>query len=374
MKNIGIYIHIPFCKKKCYYCDFTAFQNLEDWMEDYFENLIKEIKLNDLYKYEIDSIYIGGGTPSYVDGKYLREIFKILRRYKVKKDAEITIEVNPESLDIKKLKLYRRLGINRISMGVQSFNDKILKDIGRSHTKEDIFKAFDLLKEVGFKNISIDMILNLPNQTLDDIKFDLSCIDKLDITHISWYSLILEKKSYFNTLYKKNKLELMDEDYERDVFNYIVKELEKRDYLRYEISNFSKDGYESRHNLKYWNCENYLGFGLSAASFIDSVRTENTGNFSVYKNKIKNNKKPIVNKEFLNKEDLMIEYIIMKLRTTEGIRIRDFRSRFKEELLVRFFLPFRKYDDLGFFNIENGYVAFSQKGFDLSNSFFREII
>lgn len=374
MEKIGIYIHIPFCKKKCFYCDFTAFQNLESWIDSYFENLKKEIILYQKnMNVEVDSIYIGGGTPTYVDYHYIIELVEILKNFDLSNVKEFTIEANPNSLTLEKLKAYKNLGINRISLGVQSFDDKVLKNIGRDHNKEIVLKDIENIRKVGFDNLSLDMILNLPGGDFSSIKNDLEIIKKINPEHLSYYSLILEKGSHFYSLYKKDKLKLMDDDLERDIFSYIEKYLKDLGLNRYEISNFSKKGFESYHNKKYWSEGGYLAFGLGASGFLSNVRYNNVKNFVKYEKLINEGKFPIEFREFISKYEREKEYIIFKLREVEGINLKEFENIFGYSLLEKYSEPVEKFLKLGFFKIDDS-LRFTHKGFDLSNEFYIEII
>lgn len=374
MEKIGIYIHIPFCKKKCFYCDFAAFQNLESWIDSYFENLKKEIILYQKnMNVEVDSIYIGGGTPTYVDYHYIIELVEILKNFDLSNVKEFTIETNPNSLTMEKLKAYKKLGINRISLGVQSFDDKVLKDIGRDHNEEIVLKDIENIRKAGFNNLSLDMILNLPGGNFDSIKNDLEIIKKINPEHLSYYSLILEKGSHFYSLYKKNKLDLMDDDLERDIFSYIEKYLKDLGLNRYEISNFSKKGFESYHNKKYWSEGGYLAFGLGASGFLSNVRYNNVKNFVKYENLINQGKFPIEFREFISKDEREKEYIIFKLREVEGINLKEFENIFGHSLLEKYSEIVEKFHKEGFFEIDKN-LRFTHKGFDLSNEFYIEII
>ena len=374
MEKIGIYIHIPFCKKKCFYCDFTAFQNLESWIASYFENLKKEIILYQKnINVVVDSIYIGGGTPTYVDYHYIIELVEILKNFDLSHVKEFTIEANPNSLTLEKLKAYKNLGINRISLGVQSFDDKVLINIGRDHNKEIVLKDIENIRKAGFDNISLDMILNLPGGNFDSIKNDLEIIKKINPEHLSYYSLILEKGSHFYSLYKKDKLKLMDDDLERDIFSYIEKYLKNLSLNRYEISNFSKKDFESYHNKKYWSEGGYLAFGLGASGFLSNVRYNNVKNFVKYEKLIKQGKFPIEFREFISKDEREKEYIIFKLREVEGINLKEFENIFGHSLLEKYSEIVEKFLKLGFFEIDQN-IRFTHKGFDLSNEFYIEII
>ena len=373
MNKVGAYIHIPFCERKCYYCDFAAFPGLESWIKPYVDNLIKEIRLyRDRLDVEIDSIYIGGGTPSYINPIYIEKIVNEI--YKFKTDIkEFTIESNPKSLDIDKLKIYKDLGINRISLGVQSFDDEVLKNIGRNHTGKRAIKDIEMIRQAGFNNLSFDLMLNLPGQDFESVKRDLEMVKILKPKHISWYSLILDKGSKFYAIDNEGKLDLMDSDLEVDIFYYLIDELEKIGLHRYEVSNFAQEGFESYHNKKYWNEEGYLGFGLAAAGFLSNVRYTNTKNLAIYDKKIKENKLPIITRDFVDKEENEKEYIIFKLRETEGINLGEFKKRYGVDFLDKYRKEILKFDSDEFFEIGED-IRFTKKGMSLSNEFFVEII
>ena len=240
MKKLGIYIHIPFCDKICNYCDFTAFQGAKSKVDEYIKALKKEIKLKSTKKYLVDSIFIGGGTPSFIDAMYIFDILENLKKYyNISKMAEITIETNPNTFDFEKLKIYKDANINRISIGVQSLNDDILKSLGRNHTKKDVLSSIEMVKKFSF-NLNLDFIFGYADQTLKDILYDLDMIKKIDPEHISYYSLIIENKTKFKSLLDKGKLNLIDEDLERKMYETICEKLESFNIFQYEISNFLK--------------------------------------------------------------------------------------------------------------------------------------
>lgn len=374
MQKVGCYIHIPFCQKKCYYCDFCAYMNVEHRIDNYINNLIKEIKLyQEKLSCEIDSIYIGGGTPSYIDGKYIEKIRIALDGFKIDNIKEFTIECNPNSISKDKLLLYKDLGINRISLGVQSFDDKVLKAIGRNHTADIALRDIDLIRSVGFDNLSFDLMLNLPHQDYNSVKNDLEMVKNISPEHISWYSLILEEGSRFYTLNKKGKLDLMDDDKEVDIFNDLVDELGKIGLHRYEISNFAKNGYQSYHNKKYWEGEGYIAFGMSASGYLSNYRYSNTRNFIHYNDKINKNVLPIDDYNYIDKNEREIEYIIFKLRETSGINLEEFKKKFGYNFLEKYKKEIEKFSGQNFFIIDQNF-KFSQKGMNLSNEFLRLII
>lgn len=374
MQKVGCYIHIPFCQKKCYYCDFCAYMNVEHRIDSYIDNLIKEIELyQKKLTCEIDSIYIGGGTPSYIDGKYIEKIRRVLDGFKIDNIKEFTIECNPNSISKDKLLLYKDLGINRISLGVQSFDDKVLKEIGRNHTANIALRDIDLIRSLGFDNLSFDLMLNLPKQDYKSVKNDLDIVKKISPEHISWYSLILEEGSRFYSLNKKGKLDLMDDDKEIGIFNEIVEYLDKIGLKRYEVSNFAKEGYQSYHNKKYWEGDGYIAFGMSGSGYLSNYRYTNTRNFIHYNDKIKDNRIPIDDYYYVDSKEREIEYIIFKLRETAGINLTEFKKKFGHDFLERYKSEIEKFDGQDFFIIDESF-RFSQKGMNLSNEFLRLII
>lgn len=367
-KDLSIYIHIPFCIKRCFYCDFCSSILNKEKEEEYFKYLLREI---DLYKEflkdrEIVSIFIGGGTPSCVNSKNILNIVDRLNKYSfLKKNLEFAIEVNPNSLDSKKLDDYLSAGINRFSIGAQSFNDNLLKKIGRIHNKKQIISAIKLLKEKNIENFSLDLMLGLPDQNLKDIENSLRYIEDLSPKHISYYSLILEENTY---MYKNRNLFNFASDAEdRNMYHYLVKGLKDLNFKQYEISNFAKDGYESRHNLRYWRLKNYLSFGMSAASNIENIRFKNTENFDEYFSYLKNHNFPIENFEFLDEIDRINEYIIMALRLNKGLNIDEFNKKFDEDFLKSYKKEFDKNTKLGLIKLDNNNLSLTSLGLDFSN-------
>ena len=260
-KELGIYIHIPFCKQKCYYCDFVSFSGKNDLQEKYIETVKKEINYyfesDDFAKrYNVTTVYIGGGTPSYINSKYISEILELLenklKNNKTKfENIEITIEVNPGTVDKQKLEKYKNAKINRLSIGLQSANNEILKQIGRIHTFEQFLETYNLAEQVGFDNINVDLMIGLPNQSIEDVKNSLKKIIELKPTHVSVYSLIIEEGTVIEKLIKQSVLQEMKEEQERRMYWYVKSMLELNDYKHYEISNFAKEGKESKHNVNY---------------------------------------------------------------------------------------------------------------------------
>ena len=331
LENIGIYIHIPFCKKKCKYCDFVSFDCEEKNIEKYVECLLKEIdeKSNELnaknnFNNKVDTIYIGGGTPSIIDAKYIEKIIKkVFEKFNVLENAEITIEVNPGTVDENKLRKYFSSGINRLSIGLQSSNDEILKMLGRIHNYKQFIEVYDLARKVGFKNINVDLMIGLPNQSITDVEESLQKIIGINPEHVSVYSLIVEENTKMFELIENGDLELPSEELEREMYWKVKKTLENSDYKHYEISNFAKKGYKSKHNTNCWNQCQYLGFGISAHSYFNEIRYSNIDNLKQYIQNIESDNSiyNVIFHENQSKQDMMKEYMLLGLRKIDGVII-----------------------------------------------------
>lgn len=367
--KISIYIHIPFCESRCHYCDFCSSLLNRENVEKYFSYLEKEIKLNENFLKEkiIDTVFIGGGTPSSVDGKFIARILKILSAFEFSENPEITIESNPNSLSMEKAETYFYSGINRISIGAQSFNDKILKKIGRIHKSEDIFIAVENARAAGFTNINLDLMLALPSQKFSDIEKSLEEVKKLGIPHISYYSLILEEGTRLYENHKKSSLDFPDESLDRKMYHYVVNGLEKIDLHQYEISNFSKIGFECRHNMTYWKLRDYISFGLSASSNIKNLRYRNFSDFKNYYEALDKNEKPIEFSENLSKNDRMNEFIMMGLRLNSGIDLGEFNKKFEEDFVSLYEREIENNIKLGLIEVKGNKIKLTEKGRDLSN-------
>lgn len=286
-KELGIYIHIPFCIRKCYYCDFTSYTNQFSKVDKYIKKVIEEIHEYKLNNYNITTIYIGGGTPSSIDSKYivkvLNEIKSKISNNKTKwENIEITIELNPGTVTKNKLLDYKKIGINRLSVGLQSTNDEILKTIGRIHNYEDFLNTYKLINDVGFENYNFDLMIGLPEQRIQDIKKDLNEVLKLKPNHLSVYSLIIEEDTEIKDFIDDEEWTLPDEETERQMYWYVKNFLELNGYKHYEISNFAKEGKESKHNINCWKQKEYIGIGLSACSFLNNERYGNENDINEY--------------------------------------------------------------------------------------------
>ena len=378
-KELGIYIHIPFCKQKCYYCDFVSFSNKEEHIEKYVETLKREIDSYDLSKYNITTIYIGGGTPSRIPSEKIQKVLekvkeKITKNQTKWEDIEITIELNPGTVDEEKIKRYKKIGINRLSIGLQSTNDKLLKEIGRIHTFEDFKTTYQLAKKVGFENINIDLMIGLPNQTISDVKDSLNQIIKLNPTHVSVYSLIVEENTKMEKLINNKELQLPDEELERQMYWYVKNTLELNGYNHYEISNFAKKGKESKHNLNCWEQKEYIGFGIAAYSYLNSVRYGNTSDIEKYINveeflnssELEESGIRIVD-EVQSLDDKRKEYMLLGLRKIEGVSIQEFKEKFVENPIFLFRKEFEDLVNEKLVAIDGDYIRLTNKGLDLAN-------
>lgn len=367
--KISIYIHIPFCESRCHYCDFCSSLLAESNVEKYFKYLRKEIKLQEEFLKDkiIDTVFIGGGTPSSVDPKFIKEIMEDLSSFKFSKDIEVTIESNPNSLTLEKAKTYFSSGINRISIGAQSFNEEILKRIGRIHKKDNIYRAIENARSAGFENINLDLMLALPGQKFSDIEESINEVEKLNLPHISYYSLILEEGTKLYRDHDKSPLAFPNEDEDRKMYHYVVNKLEKIGLKQYEISNFAKEGFECRHNMSYWKLRDYISFGLSASSNIENLRYTNFYDFKDYYEALEKNKSPIVFSEKLSKTDRMNEFVMMGLRLNSGVDIEEFDEKFNENFLKIYEQEIEKNLKSNLIILDENNIKLTEKGRDLSN-------
>lgn len=374
MKPLSIYLHIPFCVSKCAYCDFVSYKATSaHHVDEYMSHVIQEIELyhETLKDSEIKTLYFGGGTPSSVDAKWIGHLIQAIKKHSVlAADCEITIEVNPGTLTLEKMNHYLAAGINRVSMGLQTTNDTLLKTIGRIHTTNDFIITYQALREAGFNNINLDLMFGLPGQTIEDIYHAIDLIQTLNPEHVSAYGLKLEEGTPMYEAYDEGLIKLVDEALEREMYHTIDTELAKRKIYAYELSNFAKPGYESKHNLVYWRNKPYLGLGVSAHSKINGVRYGNAMTLKAYQEKLDQGQKPIESEERIDTEDDCFETIILGLRLNEGINILDLNAmyaiNFKE-----------KYSDVlstltmeGLISMEDETIKLTALGRDLANRVF----
>ncbi len=373
-KKLELYVHIPFCEKKCLYCDFLSFSAEDDLHKAYVDKLIEEIRVQakNYSDYQISSIFIGGGTPSVIKAVYISNIMSaIYEAFIVESLAEVSIECNPGTVDIDKLLVYKQSGINRISVGLQSSVDKELQHLGRVHTYADFLYSYEKIRESGYKNVNIDLMSALPWQTLDSWKSTLKKVVMLKPEHISAYSLIIEEGTEFSKIYgsPEGRKFLPTEEVERDMYHSTIDILKNYGYERYEISNYAKPGYESKHNIGYWTGEEYLGFGIGASSYVYGRRFHVEKDIKKYLDiNMKRDIMPLYqNIHELSTKEKMEEFMFLGLRLTKGVLITDFYDRFGMELIDVFEKPIQKNISFGLLKYENLYLRLTDKGLDLSN-------
>ncbi len=365
----GLYVHIPFCAKKCKYCDFISFVNSESFFDKYIDELLAEAK--EYANSKINTVFIGGGTPSLLSSKQLeRLIFGIASTFDLSLGCEATIEINPKTLNEEKLLTLKNSFINRLSIGVQSFCDEELKTIGRIHDAKTAYNTVELVKSYGFDNFNLDIMLNLPNQTEQTLKNTLEKAISLNPTHLSCYSLILEENTPLYNEYKKGIYTKTSDEYDRDLYYFVKNYLREHGYEQYEISNFAKPGFLSKHNLKYWNCDEYIGIGVAAHSYNNGVRYSNTSDLLEYLNGNYHHE----DKTILSEEDKIVEYIIMRLRLCDGICEKEFCKKFKKDFYSLYKNTIDKFIKSGLMTHENDAYKLTERGMDVSNSIMCEFV
>lgn len=375
--ELGIYVHIPFCAGKCFYCDFVSFAGKEKLILEYVKAVQKEIikESKEHTSSKVTTIYIGGGTPSFIDSKYIVEIVsKIKDNYKVDPNAEITIEINPGTVSKEKLEDYIKCGINRVSIGLQSTDNKLLKQIGRIHTYEQFLLTYELVRSVGFKNVNIDLMLALPNQTIEILEDSLNKIIGLEPEHISVYSLILEEGTKLYDLVESGETKLVDEDTERKMYWQVKNILDKNGYSHYEISNFAKMGYESKHNLNCWEQKEYLGIGAAAHSYYNKKRYSNTDNIEEYIKNINEGKSIKTIHEVQTVEDEQKEYMLLGLRKIEGVSISKFKEKFIQNPIYIFRKELNKLVEEELIEVDIDSIKLTNKGLDFANIVWEEFV
>ena len=371
MKEVGLYIHIPFCKQKCYYCDFCSFANKLELQEEYINAAIAEMEyVSRKNQYLISTVYVGGGTPSIINPELIEKLLNSVKKlFKVKENAEITIEINPGTANKNKIELYKRCGINRASIGLQSTNNKLLKEIGRIHNFEDFENVYELVKEVGINNINVDLMIGLPNQSLSDVEESVKKVIEKSPQHVSVYSLIVEPETKMEKLIESKELTLPDENVERDMYWLVKKILSENGYNHYEISNFSKKGFESKHKTDCWNQKEYIGIGVSAHSYLEDVRFSNIESIEEYIKNIKNNdfKENIIIHEEQSKESKMREYMIIGLRMLKGIDASVFEEKFNENPFNVFKKEIDELENINLVEVTSNNLKLTKKGLDFAN-------
>lgn len=376
-KSLALYIHIPFCIKKCVYCDFLSFTASQEEQRDYVTALLEELdQYGEVSKTSVvTSIYIGGGTPSILDATYITWILnKIKEVFVVCEEAEITIEVNPGTIDLVKLPIYKSMGINRISIGLQATSDEELQMLGRIHCYKDFLDTYRLVKKYGFENINVDLISAIPKQTVRSWGQTLDQIIELQPTHISAYSLIIEEgTSLYENLSEYEKW-LPTEDMDREMYYLTKSKLEEAGYKRYEISNYAKEGYECKHNVGYWDRVNYLGIGLGAATLLHNIRCTNEVEMNDYIKKCHLHQKVYVEEDVLTVEEQMEEFMFLGLRKVKGIKKKDFEEAFQVKIEEIYMEPIEKLCNQGLLTVDEETVSLTDRGLDVSNYVFVEFM
>lgn len=363
-KGAALYIHIPFCMRKCLYCDFFSFAADKNLMDEYISSLCTEIKR--FKNIKIKSIFIGGGTPTCLNVNELDALANAILVLNAQ-NVEFTMECNPGTLNMEKLKIIRKMGVNRLSIGLQAWQDRLLKKLGRIHSRDDFIKSYDMARSAGINNINVDIMFGLPEQTLNDWGETIDNVLSLKPQHISCYSLIIEEGTPFYELYGKNRLAVPDEDTERKMYALGVEKLKKEGYNQYEISNFSLKGYECRHNLVYWSLQPYIGLGAGAHSYVNNLRFKNTQNIEEYIQCMNNNLQCMEDIHENSKKDNMEEYVFTGLRKINGISISEFYSRFEEDIFKVYGTVIEKYLSTQHLDIEGDRLFLTYKGIEISN-------
>ena len=365
-KPTSAYVHIPFCTQICYYCDFSKVFIKNQPVDAYLQALIREFRSYDIT--ELRTLYIGGGTPTSISAVQLDYLLTELSRdLNLNTLEEFTIEANPGDLTVDKIEVLQKSAVNRVSLGVQTFNDKHLKRIGRSHNEAQIYSTIDALKTAGFQNISIDLIYALPGQTMDDVRSNVAKALSLNIPHLSLYSLILEHHTVFMNKMRRGKLHLPTEDLEAEMFEYIISEMERNGFEHYEISNFTKPGFESRHNLMYWDNVEYYGVGAGASGYLDGIRYRNRGPIQHYLKGVSEGNARL-SEEVLSKNEMMEEELFLGLRKKEGVSIGKFEQKFGTSFEKRYGQIVQELQSDGLLKENNGCIQMTKKGLFLGDT------
>ena len=378
--DMGLYVHIPFCKQKCMYCDFPAYQNLQDYYETYVYALVQEIDLwvsehPESKERSIDTIYFGGGTPTELSIQQLQMIIdKIKSTFTIDENCHMTIESNPGEVDLQYLTKLVKLGFNRISFGVQTFDDKALTMLHRSHNGEKAKQAVYDAKEAGFTDINIDLIYGLPRETLEDIQHNLNIVKDLPINHISTYGLQVEVGTYLYHLVQKNLISIPSESIDESMYDTMMAGLKELGFERYEISNFAKGNSYSRHNLKYWHYIDYLGFGAGAHSFYDGIRRSNNRNVMPYIQSVDRYTMPTIDTETITVERAQEDFCFLALRTKWGLGEQKFEKRFGISVHDLFGTTIKDLDSKGLLKYQNGSYHLTPEGAKHGNYVFSQFI
>ena len=376
MKKTACYIHIPFCDHKCIYCDFYSIIT-SDNIKPFLKSVKKEINYySNMYSEgrELISIYFGGGTPSLMEPDYIREIIDTIKeKFNVAENSEITLETNPGTVSLEKLKKFQEAGINRISIGIQSFENEDLKFLTRIHNSETAIKTVNDAAQSGFENISLDLIFNLPNQTKEKWKENLKQAIDLPIKHISAYSLILERGTILNKMVLDEKVKIQDEDYDAELYSTTIDFLTANGFNQYEVSNFAKPGFECVHNNAYWHYTDYFGFGTSAHSFINNKRWWNFSSLKMYIENIERLGNAVAGSETITPEKALNEFVMLELRSS-GLNIKEFGNLFGDSWLKEKYPYFELLKKNDFVKISTGLIKMTNKGYAICDEILKELL
>lgn len=371
------YLHIPFCEQICHYCDFNKMYLKNQPVTDYLLAMEKEIDLTfqAVPPTKLKTIFIGGGTPTALSESQLYLLCEMIKnKFPYDQDTEFTVEANPGDLSKEKFQILKDAGVNRISFGVQTFDNQLLKKIGRTHKAEDVYKSISLARDTGFENISVDLIYSLPGQTVDDFKQTLDMAFSLDIPHYSGYSLIIEPKTVFYNLLTRGKLPIVGEDTEAEMYNILMEKMEQHGFKQYEISNFSLPGFESKHNLTYWNNEFYYGFGAGAHGYLNGFRRSNYGPLKKYIEPLGLQKLPILENHEVTKMEAIEEEMFLGLRKTAGVSMSHFHEKFGQDLATIFTEEIEKLLKRGLIEIKADHIRLTKQGRFLGNEVFQSFL
>jgi oxygen-independent coproporphyrinogen-3 oxidase len=374
MKEIGLYIHIPFCRSKCLYCDFNSYEKREEDVPEYIKALLLELSTyQNKYKFMYKTVFIGGGTPTVINCSFLGSIMEMISP-NIKPGAEITMESNPGTVSYETLRYYRSLGINRLSIGLQAWQKKLLKGLGRIHSREDFIEAYQSARKAGFDNISVDLMFALPNQNMDMWEETLDNICSLGVDHVSCYSLKLEEGTRLYEMNESGKVQLPDEDLDRDMYAKAIEVLNSHGYIQYEISNFARKDMECKHNLIYWRNEEYVGVGAGSHSKLEGKRFWNYKNLDRYIRLVDQDELPVEGHEILTRDEDMWESIFLALRLNEGLDLPEFENKYGVDFSSRYGKAVNKLTAQGLIFEEDDRLKLTDRGRDLSNSVFIEFM
>lgn len=373
----GLYIHIPFCKRKCLYCDFPSFAGKEAMQERYTASLMAEIdsRARECDGREFCSVFFGGGTPTALPMPLLERLAeRVFASFHIAEDAEITTEANPGTLSRETARALRGMGFNRLSIGVQAWQDRLLKRLGRIHTIEEFLENYHIVREEGFRNVNLDLMFALPGQTLAEWRETLKQATALEPEHISAYSLILEEGTPFYREWEEGRLTTVSEELDREMYHFAVDFLREKGYAQYEISNFAKSGRQSRHNRIYWQAEEYLGLGLGAHSFWNGERFHNPYGLEEYIHAKGIPERLDQDRELISEQDALAEFMFLGLRLTEGVAFAAFRERFGREMKEVYGSQIDKLTQQGLLEEDKTGIRLTRRGIDVSNAVFREFL